>query len=39
MFAIRRRAKSVCKADFDQAIEKVLKKETPVEAPSSTVYA
>ncbi len=39
MFAIRRRAKSVCKDDFEQAIEKVLKKETPVEAPSSTVYA
>jgi proteasome regulatory subunit len=39
MFAIRRRAKSVCKNDFDQAIEKVLKKETPAETPSSTVYA
>jgi proteasome regulatory subunit len=39
MFAIRRRARSVCKDDFEQAIEKVLKKETPVEAPSSTVYA
>jgi proteasome regulatory subunit len=39
MFAIRRRARSVCKNDFDQAIEKVLKKETPVETPSSTVYA
>ncbi len=39
MFAIRRRAKSVCKDDFEKAIEKVLKKETPVEAPSSTVYA
>jgi proteasome regulatory subunit len=39
MFAIRRRARSVCKNDFDQAIEKVLKKETPAETPSSTVYA
>jgi proteasome regulatory subunit len=39
MFAIRRRARSVCKNDFDQAIEKVLKKETSAEAPSSTVYA
>jgi proteasome regulatory subunit len=39
MFAIRRRAKSVCKNDFDQAIDKVLKKETPAETPSSTVYA
>jgi proteasome regulatory subunit len=39
MFAIRRRAKSVCKNDFDQAIEKVLKKETPAETPSSTLYA
>jgi proteasome regulatory subunit len=39
MFAIRRRAKSVCKNDFDQAVEKVLKKEAPVETPPSTVYA
>jgi proteasome regulatory subunit len=39
MFAIRRRSKSVCKKDFEQAIEKVLKKETPAETPSSTVYA
>jgi proteasome regulatory subunit len=39
MFAIRRRARSVCKEDFTQAIDKVLKKETPAETPSSTVYA
>jgi proteasome regulatory subunit len=39
MFAIRRRAKSVSKDDFKQAIDKVLKKEAPVETPNSTVYA
>ena len=39
MFAIRRRAKSVSKDDFKQAVDKVLKKETPVETPNSTVYA
>jgi proteasome regulatory subunit len=39
MFAIRRRSRSVSKEDFDQAIDKVLKKETPAETPSSTVYA
>jgi proteasome regulatory subunit len=39
MFAIRRRSRSVSKEDFEQAIDKVLKKETPAETPSSTVYA
>ena len=39
MFAIRRRAKSVSKDDFEKAIDKVLKKEQPAEAPTSTVYA
>lgn len=39
MFAIRRRSKSVSKEDFAQAIEKVLKKDAPVETPNSTVYA
>jgi proteasome regulatory subunit len=39
MFAIRRRARSVSKEDFEKAIEKVLHKETPVEAPRSNLYA
>ncbi len=39
MFAIRRRSKSVSKEDFEQAIDKVLKKEATAETPDSTVYA
>jgi proteasome regulatory subunit len=39
MFAIRRRSKSVSKDDFEKAVDKVLHKEEPVEAPRSTVYA
>ncbi|CAJ36497.1 proteasome-activating nucleotidase [Methanocella arvoryzae] len=39
MFAIRRRSKAVNMEDFEKAIDKVLHKETPVEVPTSTVYA
>jgi proteasome regulatory subunit len=39
MFAIRRRARSVNKEDFEKAIEKVLRKEAPAEAPRSNLYA
>jgi proteasome regulatory subunit len=39
MFAIRRRSKSVSRDDFEKAVDKVLHKEAPADAPSSTVYA
>ncbi|OPY25749.1 MAG: Proteasome-activating nucleotidase 1 [Methanocella sp. PtaU1.Bin125] len=39
MFAIRRRSRSVSKDDFEKAIEKVLHKEEPAEAPRSNLYA